>query len=449
MTLRVRPKLLRRLLPPGSRVLVATSGGADSQALLHLLASRRQHLEIEVHAVGIDHQLRSDAAGELDIAEALAQTVDVPFTRIAVSVPTDGNLMANARRTRHRAIADTARRTESTRIALGHTATDVAETVLLNLARGSSLRGAGALPARRGRVVRPLVDFTREEVRAYCAAHGLPFADDPTNSDLNFRRPLVRHAILPALRAVSNDAERAILRFARDARAAERSLHGQASGFIACHRVQHGPWPGAPAALPASRLKTLDPALRTHTVREFLELNGASVNRRRLNRILGALNRSDFIARWHGVIVGVDRGHLFVVHAPGYRANLVDGWVLPPWGARFFVSEEDHRADAELPNAATGVAFDAERLHLPLMVRSWARGDEIRCFGHGGRSKVGDLFTNAKIPKPLRQVWPVVTHGEDVVWVPGLKRSSLAPVTNTTRKTLVIELDAALMEYAY
>lgn len=441
----VRANQLRKLLPAGSRVLVATSGGPDSQALLHILASQRDTLCVHIFAIGVNHQLRSGAPAELAFARRLAQRLSVNFEQVDVEVRTRGNLMQNARFARHHALKDCAERLDAHRIALGHTATDVAETVMMNLARGCSLRGAGPMPMKKGRVVRPLLNATRADTRSYCNEQGIEFAEDPTNQDLKFRRPLMRHTVLPALRTVSPDADRAIARFAREVRRVDEGLQNQARAFLEEHRTKHGPAAQAPCSLPVDLVRSVDAHLRSTIVRGLLESKGIRVSRRRLNRITGALSCPQFLTRFDHAAIGIDRGHLFALNRIDYRQELEDGWVLPPWGATFAVSTR--RRVLPPPNPTfpkSGVAFDAEAIHLPLLVRPWARGDQIRCFGHGGRAKVGDLFTDAKIPRPLRDAWPVVVHGDEIIWVPGIKRSNFGPVTELTRVMQVVELSAAL-----
>ncbi|RYF03366.1 MAG: hypothetical protein EOO40_12300 [Deltaproteobacteria bacterium] len=94
------------------------------------------------------------------------------------------------------------------------------------------------------------------------------------------------------------------------------------------------------------------------------------------------------------------------------------------------------------------VAFDADRLHFKLCIRPWRQGDKLRPFGLNGHVKVGDLFTDAKVPRALRPVWPVVTHGEEIAWVVGLRRSQLAPLTSCTQRVCTIKVtrnDPALL----
>lgn len=198
---------LRREPPPGApalrRLLVATSGGPDSQALLHGLAHLAARFSLTLVAHGVDHGLRPEASSELDGAEALARRVGVPFGRTRVDVAPGGNLQARARAARLAALAAAAHAAGADAIALAHTMDDRAETVLLRLLRGAGARGLAAMgrDVRVGgaRLVRPLLDARREQVRAHLARHDVPYADDPSNRDARHTRVRVRHEVLPLL----------------------------------------------------------------------------------------------------------------------------------------------------------------------------------------------------------------------------------------------------------
>ncbi len=193
-------------LARGSTVVVATSGGPDSIALLHVMAKLEGELDVRVHAHGIDHGLRAEAARELDLAEELARSLGVPFARTAVTVTPGANLHARARRARYDALADAARAVDATAIATAHHADDRAETFLLRLLRGAGAGGLAVLPARawleHGRgveLVRPLIRARRTDVVAHVERHRLPFAEDPSNRDPRYLRSRVRAELVPLL----------------------------------------------------------------------------------------------------------------------------------------------------------------------------------------------------------------------------------------------------------
>lgn len=208
-----------KLFARGDLVLVACSGGPDSVALLHVLAMLRRDLGHEVAAHGVDHGLRADAAAELSLVSSLCEKLGVPFEVTRVKLAEGGNLQARAREARHVALQDAALRLDAQVIALGHTADDRAETLLLRLLRGSGPKGLGVLPSRSPApfpptvgdsgtllardLIRPMIHARRSDVMAHLDRHALPCAQDPSNLDPRFSRVRVRREVLPLLEDIS------------------------------------------------------------------------------------------------------------------------------------------------------------------------------------------------------------------------------------------------------
>lgn len=187
----------------GVRLVVAVSGGGDSQALLDVLARLRHAFDLELFAHGVDHGLRAEARAELELARALADRHGVPFTTTRVAVARGSNLQARARAARLQALRGAACRLGGATVATAHHADDRAETVLIRLLRGSGPRGLAVLPPRAGDLMRPLIRARREAIRAHLSRHGIPFASDPSNADPRFLRVRVRHELLPLLESLS------------------------------------------------------------------------------------------------------------------------------------------------------------------------------------------------------------------------------------------------------
>jgi tRNA(Ile)-lysidine synthase len=196
--------------------VVAVSGGPDSMALLHTLALLRPQAGHELFAHGVDHGLRETAAAELDVAQAFAESLDVPFSRSRVTLGCGGNLQARARAARHDALQGAAAAMSATFLATGHHADDRAETVLLRMLRGSGPRGIAVLPAMSrttnaeldparpfATLIRPLLRARRRDVSSHIARHNLPFATDPSNDDPRYARARVRNELLPLLETLN------------------------------------------------------------------------------------------------------------------------------------------------------------------------------------------------------------------------------------------------------
>ncbi len=200
---RFRRDLKPALLDSGSHLLVAVSGGGDSIALLALIAleARRRHFLVTVGHV--DHALRPGSEIDGAFVEATAGKLGLAcrVVRLTASPPAGESIEAWARRERRRELRAMAREIDARWILLGHTRDDQAETVLLNLLRGSGLRGLTGMRAMRAPILRPLLDVSRGELRAFLARHHLEFREDPSNLDLRFRRNRVRRELLPFIEA--------------------------------------------------------------------------------------------------------------------------------------------------------------------------------------------------------------------------------------------------------
>jgi tRNA(Ile)-lysidine synthase len=176
-------------------VVVACSGGADSLALLILAAEAG----LDPVAVHVDHGLRPESRGEGDVVRDAAGQLGVEARCVEVDVASGGNLEARARDVRYAALETARDELGATAILVAHTADDQAETVLLNLLRGSGASGLAGMPGRRGYIVRPLLAVRRADVHAVCADRGLEPVVDPTNADRVHRRNWVRLDAMPAL----------------------------------------------------------------------------------------------------------------------------------------------------------------------------------------------------------------------------------------------------------
>jgi len=188
---------VRLEVPPdvSAPVVVACSGGADSLALLALAVDAG----LAPVAVHVDHGLRRGSEREADVVAGAAARLGAGFDARQVHVGAGPNLEARARSARYDALEAARAEHGATAVLVAHTADDQAETVLLNLLRGSGSAGLGGMPARRGRVVRPLLGARRADVRAECARRELVPVEDPSNEDRAHRRNWIRHEVLPLL----------------------------------------------------------------------------------------------------------------------------------------------------------------------------------------------------------------------------------------------------------
>ena len=201
--LTIAQRALARAVSPNDGIVVAVSGGPDSMALLHTLGMLAGEHAIRLVAHGVDHGLRKEATAELDLAAALAERLHVPFTRTTLALAAGSNLQARARAARYDALEHVRASTPARYIATAHHADDRAETILLRLLRGSSVRGLGVLPLADESRFRPLIEARKQDILAHLTRHGIAFATDPSNTNSRYLRVRVRQELMPLLGAMN------------------------------------------------------------------------------------------------------------------------------------------------------------------------------------------------------------------------------------------------------
>jgi tRNA(Ile)-lysidine synthase len=238
-------------------VVVACSGGPDSLALLALAVA----VDLAPVAVYVDHGLRDDSTDDGRIVARAAEQLGVQSRTIAVHLDSGPNLEARARDARYAALERARVEAGASVVLVGHTADDQAETVLLNLLRGSARRGLGGMAVRRDSLVRPLLGLRRADTEAVCTALALTPARDAMNDDPSFRRVWIRNEVLPALAAgAGRDLVPVLARQAEVLRADSDYLD----------ELARAAWPPVPDRAPAAALARLPLPLARRAVRQWL-----------------------------------------------------------------------------------------------------------------------------------------------------------------------------------
>ena len=410
------------VVPRGATVILAVSGGPDSVGTARLVVAARPDLRCEV--VHVRHGLRDDAA-DAAVAAAHAQALGLPHRIVQVEVQRTGTGPEDAaRRARWDALLRAASAAEAAYIVTGHTADDQAETVLLNVARGTGLRGAGGMapasPVAPGiTAIRPVLSLRRGIVRDVAVASGLPLADDPTNRDPQQRRSRARHNVLPGLSSLTGadtDPVESLTRLARHARRDNDALDALASSALTA-AVRWGPMHGIAVEV----LEGLHEAVATRVVRALTAraVPGCRLSEADTTRLI-ALSDGQGAELAGGIVASRGGGHLVV--AGGYHCTVQRrltgaqialpeigvtlrrggraAGVLPPWAPR--------RATACVPVT----------VGEPLTVRPRRPGDRVAT-AVGVRS-VARAMAAAGVPKIARDLVPVVEDASGVLWVPGV-----------------------------
>lgn len=225
------------LIPAGSVVLVALSGGADSVGLLHLVRAAAPRKEWSVRAFHLNHRLRNAAVEEEEFVRQLCQKWGVPLEVEQADVVDEArrrhlSLEEAAREVRYRLVEIVRQHLNCNCVALGHTADDNLETVIMNLVRGTGMRGLAGIPVRRGVFVRPLLDIERQRLREYLRGRGISWKEDESNLDQRFRRNMIRTQLIPLLRRLNPTVAQVVRRASELMRAEDEFLDSQATGIL-------------------------------------------------------------------------------------------------------------------------------------------------------------------------------------------------------------------------
>jgi tRNA(Ile)-lysidine synthase len=459
-------------LDPARPVLAGVSGGPDSLCLLDILHSAGYRV-IVAH---FNHQLRPEAAQEADSVARRANELGLVFVSDTADVHAHAeayglSLEEAARMLRYRFLFTTARQTQAQAVAVGHTADDQVETVLMHFLRGAGLAGLKGMEYRmllplfdaQIQLVRPLLGMWRAETESYCRTHALEPHYDASNADQAFFRNRLRHALLPELEKYNPRFKESVVHTAQ-------ALQGD---YLALQEMLEQAWKSVVAeagqdwvAFDQAGLVKFSTGMRRNLIRRAAEtlrpdnrdFGFAALERAAAFVEAPAGKQIDFV---NGLCLFAENGRITLAgyEAAGFyaqspqveqaftirreqldaqeqRLELGNGWML---SAKFSpLTSQDWSNNTDNWSAW----LDAERLpEEGLVIRPRAAGDGFAPLGMGGQSmRVQDFYTNIKLPRRARAHWPLVCAGKQVAWVVGYRIGQSFRITEKTRQVLHLEI---------
>ncbi|MDI6770767.1 MAG: tRNA lysidine(34) synthetase TilS [Anaerolineales bacterium] len=451
-------------LPPSALLVVGVSGGADSLCLLHALHAAGYAL-IAAH---FNHKLRPEAGAEAEAVRSVAKKMDVPFVTQSADVKEyaarEGlSIEEAARALRYRFLFAEARKHKAQAVAVGHTADDQVETVLMHFIRGAGLAGLKGMTVRtilplfdtEIPLIRPLLSLWRADTESYCRAHRLDFTTDASNTDQTFFRNRLRHSLIPELEKYNPRLKEALARTAG-------ALQGD---HAALQEILDRAWKDVFAdvgdgwfAFEKSGLAKLSPGLRRDLIRraaEALRPDSRDFGFEALERAAAIIEtpdgkQIDFV---NGLYLFTEGGKIYFA---AYEADLPfaqwpqvsnqlsvisnqcelgNGWVL--------VVEEypPDTVHCSLFTDNWSAWLDADTTGSRLEVRPRRAADRFQPLGMDGQSvKLSDFFVNVKLPRRARAKWPLVCAGAEIVWLAGYRIAHPFRITEKTKRVVHLSL---------
>lgn len=387
----------QELVQPGEEVVCAVSGGADSVALLFALYLLKEKLQIRLSAAHFNHHLRgAESDQDQAFVEDFCSRYDIPLYKGGAAVETGPKgLEAAARDARYGYL-----KTLPGKIATAHTADDNAETVLMHLIRGTGLKGLGGIAPKSGKLIRPMLTVTRQEVMAFLQEWNLPHVEDQSNHTDQFLRNRLRHHVMPLLNRENPRLAENVSAMAMQLRQEEHYLSRQVE---LTDRV--------------SVLREMDPALRNRALESFLRQQGVKEPQREQIQLLKCLvfsNNPSARGAFPGrVTIGREYDRLLRLpqeEAPDTAQLTLGSQKLPQWKLEIHVSQAQ-----SLEQGKTVFTVQPEG---KIVVRSRLPGDRIRL--PGGSKTLKKLFIDEKIPAWERPFLPVLADEKGVLAVFGI-----------------------------
>lgn len=441
-------------IPKGAPILLGFSGGIDSSVLLfltYLYSLSEQH---PLYLVHLHHGIRGENADrDAAFAEEIAELYGLPISVVRRDVPSIAkecgeSIEAAARRIRYEVFESVMREHDIKILLTAHNADDNLETVLFHLLRGSGLSGLCGIPPTRevayGNVLRPLLSVSRETIEVFALKHGIPFVFDETNEDTAYTRNLLRREIVPKLRAISPSPERAVTRLCLSLRRDKLHLDTEALALLSHAKVGNGLdrtlISSAPDAIALRALlsywQTCVPDLDSYSTLHLEALLDFTRNGRSGTHL--ALRMSEATLRKGCLFIQKNESDKSSDGVIDFSVTLKDGEThIPALGVSFFLGTPEDadkyyketlpsslsKKEKNIYNLSTQIALSFDTIEkqlqgMPLSVRSRKAGDRILI--RGIHRSLRTLLNEKKIPVEARKKLPIVTSGDEILWIPSV-----------------------------
>ena len=442
------------LIRSGETILVAVSGGKDSMALLHFLCDHRKILGIQVIAAYFDHQIR-EGSGEVEsrMIRSYCDQLGVPFVtgqgraRERAVQAKGESLEESARNLRNAFLSGKREELNADRIALAHHMNDLAETILMRIARGTGVRGLMGMAPMRERIIRPFLCLKVQEIISYVTINEIPYSLDDTNVVEVFERNLVRNRVLPELKKLNPEVLDSFYRLFENANDIQGLLNSLIEKELERLREINDV-----LVREVDSLTGMDRSLVAELVREIVSRMDESrytPTRERIRAFLGCLFSQN--SRWTVEFKGNARASRIGKYVFFHKGDLV----IPEETEEKVISELPYSGDFAIgrirvllsekcPEQVDGAELSMcpeNKLKLPLKIRKTVPGDKIIPFGMKREREVRKIIHDAGEIAFLDQVIVMENCEGNILWVPGIRTSEICRSDSFEEKVAVLCLE--------
>ena len=427
-----------QLFTPQSKILAAVSGGVDSVFMATLLHAAGYKIAI----AHVNFQLRGDEAlRDQAFCKSLAEKLDVPFyttnfntTEYATAHKI--SIQMAARDLRYHWFEHLAEQNGFDVITLAHHQNDSIETILLNLTRGTGIAGLHGIKPKNGRLVRPLLFMSRQEIAESVKWNKIDFVEDSSNETVKYARNKIRHQVVPTLKELNPNLEQTFQDHLQHFNELEELLEMQIAALGSKLLISHK----NEVHLPIAEVKKLKPL---HLLLAGL-LKPYGFNTTTINDLIESLDKhSGRRFESAGYSLTVDREQLIIqplVREAHQNTTIEATDAVAHFGSyKFVMSNSETPYDIQdNPNIA---AFDAGLLVYPLTIRTWQQGDRFYPLGMKTGKKISDFFIGLKIPLGQKTHIPIVVNGNnEIIWIVGNRVDDRYKITTATKKISIFEV---------